>query len=411
MSVGCGGHKGVSRKRSKSNSPYVRKKPKPLPRKALTAKQVLNDEARNNIFLSSLPANFKPVPLPRGGTSKSLASPAREGASEFNTPQCDSSSGASSPRKKDISNSSTPKVSSPSPTTTATTPRYEYSSPNTPSHAPPDPSPKHILGSPLYTSSNSNLSSDAESSTSTRRQDTAMTSDPSPIPPPRRRRRSKYGSQSSCKELVQSVGLLPTSPEEPLSCESRRLKSCDHSRESCDQHDGRASPPTTIPIDHSSPPENSFSSTSTKSHDLDDSESSKSHDLTNEEDLLSSPLLEEANDVFVPDATPTLPTHLTAYGAGERNSQYSVSSARTSRTSLTVFPGSTSSSVVSAATLRPLSFMSPGDSAHHFNFSESCERSFSSGGHTMPRSVGGQTWTPHMQARASVKSMVPASSK
>lgn len=58
--------KGVSRKRSKSNSSNIRRKPKPLPRKSLTKQVLIGDnEERGELFLSSLPSNFKPVALPR----------------------------------------------------------------------------------------------------------------------------------------------------------------------------------------------------------------------------------------------------------------------------------------------------------------------------------------------------------
>ncbi len=59
------------RKRSKSSSPYIRKKPKPLPRK-LPKREGASRSVKEEMFLSSLPADFKPLPLLRR-TSESRA--------------------------------------------------------------------------------------------------------------------------------------------------------------------------------------------------------------------------------------------------------------------------------------------------------------------------------------------------
>ena len=57
--------KPVTRKRSMSNSPHVRKKPKPLPRLSVKKFDVEDKEKREALFISSLPADFKPTPTPR----------------------------------------------------------------------------------------------------------------------------------------------------------------------------------------------------------------------------------------------------------------------------------------------------------------------------------------------------------
>ena len=405
----------VSRKRSKSSSPYVRKKPKPLPRKSLQTKQSSSEDTRNDIFLSSLPADFKPVPLPRGSPSSGLASsPSKnQGVLELDAPQWNSCS----PQKKDLSNSSTPKVPSPSPPKTpTTTPRHEYSPPaSTPSHLPPldtsrevsnrcPPRSISVPSSPLYTSSTSNISSDAESDSGTAiRQDVA--SEPDPIPPPRRRRRSKTSSASSTKDLVQSVTVLPTSPEEPPNSEDRLPKSRDLTSRSCDQPDGGA---VSLPNTETSPAHNSSGSLSSRSRDLDDcSESSKSHDLGNEEDILTSPLLEEVNDVFAPDISTPTQDHLASPALGEGSARCSIgSSVRTSRASLTVFPGSSSdSSVLSGVTLRTYSFVSPGVTSNQFNFPGDS----SSGVNTLPRSL--MAGSRGQSSNRVSLSTVPASSK
>ena len=438
--------RGSNRKRCKSNSPYMRKKPKPLPRKSVQEKvssggsgsgvgssgsgvgSVDNGgDARNNIFVSSLPANFKPVPSPRLSAGKPCSSfspnrlrlpVASQRDSSPNTILVGVGSSSNSPQRNGVSSSTaTPVVRSPN----SATPRQESSAPMTPSHVPAvGASPTRQGGvsapgtprrkcstptSPLYTtSSTSTLSSDPDSSSTTTQPQEGATSNP--VPPPRRKRRSKCNSQGSSKGSVSTVDVLPTSPEEPLTSQDRLPGSFEQGEGACGGGDARPSSPGSVNKQQSDTHLEQSSLTS-------DSASSKSrdwsHDLTSEDDVLSSPLLDETNDVFAPDATPTL-LPPTSY-AGERQSHYSVGS---SRTSLTVFPDSSRSSVVSGATLRPTSFISPGDSSsNHFNFSMSYDPGEvpTGGGHTMPRSVMGQTWTPRIQARQSVKTVVPASSE
>ena len=274
--------------------------------------------------------------------------------------------------------------------------------------------------SPLYTSSNSTLSSDVESSIGGRSTaaDGGVNSDP--IAPPRRRRRSKYNSQESSKDSLLSVDIMPVSPEE--------FPGQDRLPQSHDQvgKQERVGPAT----GHSSPRRES--GTKNGSHDLEANVCPKSHDFEvivsdasrdpgsakshcpdgdpNEEDLLSSPLLEEESaDYFKDNGTP--PPSSPFVG---RNSHYSGgSSARTSRTSLTVFADTCSTPTLSVTTLRPYSFV--GDTNHQFDFSVSYEKppESYSGGHTLPKSV--VTWGGRgkvLPNRQSLKgALMPASSK
>lgn len=379
-----------SRKRSKSSSPYVRKKPKPLPRKSLK-KQATVDE----IFLSSLPPNFKPSPLPRSsaGVSSngriSLSNPPKRKVLNPSPPDAkfrqQGSSNLDSPQRMVLSNSSTPKHGG-----------YREGSdssgdPSTPSHGISEPCTPLIESSnpssPLYESSTSTFSSDVESSISGPRPAGAVTSD-DPIPPPRRKRKSKYHHQRSSKDAT----VLPVSPEESL---SRLPGSADQSHDqSHDRPDGGARPAIAV---HSS---------SMDSHD----QESKSHDLAEEEeDILNNLLLEETSDP---------PSKEREAPLVDRMSHLSIdSSCRTSRASLTVFAPDSVPSMALSTSSRPYSFISPGVSAYHFDFSGSYERSNGnrlSGGHTLPKSAVGVTWSPRGQLlhdRKSLKAIIPASSK
>lgn len=402
-----------SRKRSKSSSPYVRKKPKPLPRKSLK-KQATVDE----IFLSSLPPNFKPAPLPRSsaGVSSngrlSLSNPPKRKVlnpsppdAKFRTPEQQGSSNFGSPQRMVLSNSSTPKHggyregsdSSGDPSTPShgisepCTPLIESSNPSTPSHGISEPCTPLLESSnpssPLYESSTSTFSSDVESSISGPRPAGAVTSD-DPIPPPRRKRKSKYHHQRSSKDAT----VLPVSPEESL---SRLPGSADQSHDQSHDHpDGGARPAIVV---HSS---------SMDSHD----QENKSHDLAEEEeDILNNLLLEETSDP---------PSKEREAPLVDRMSHLSIdSSCRTSRASLTVFAPDSVPSMALGTSSRPYSFISPGVSAYHFDFSGSYERSNGdrlSGGHTLPKSAVGVTWSPRGQLlhdRKSLKAIIPASSK
>ncbi len=432
----------MSRKRSKSNSPYMRKKPKPLPRKSLTNKQILTESMKSEL-LSSLPANFKPVPLPRPSlfngkpNTPSKQKPMKAGLPQrqevplphptahamqgvaTSNPHRVKPSKNSSLKMEGLSTNSTPRYRSPSGTpkiggsgntpqhveggrlsqvsSAPCTPRragtsnaggdtptlpHSTSTPSTPLLESSNPS------SPLYGSSTSNLSSDVESSGAA-----GTASDP--IPPPRRKRKSQRYSSQTSKDSLFPVGVLPVSPEESASDQDRLPRSSVSSTEQPDGATGKEN--------------QSLGSNSSKSHDLEDSESCRSRDL-NEDDLLSSPLLpDESNDVFKDDTT--FPSTL-ARSAVDRNSKFSVSSSnRTSRTSLTVFADTNSSGM--SVTMRPYSVMVHEDLNMNGSYDKISE-SFSAGGHTLPKSaglgLGLMTWTPRQQ-RLSVKNMMPASSK
>ena len=475
-------HKAVSRKRSKSStSPHTRKKPKPLPRKSLV-KQLLCEDARNELFLSSLPSNFKPTPLPRSTpptstpgtpptttprqtppttpptttprrtppTTPPTSTPAtpptttprrtppttpptstrhtRTPAQRPTSPKQDSldsprMTGSCTPQQKSsspcTSQSKSPGLSVPNQKPDSTTPNpipgQSPSGPSSKSSDSPDLGSPSVFrrkdlpplktsqvqadlagskdpgtlsasdpstpNSPLYGSSNSNVSSDVE------RPDGALTS-ADPVPPPRRRRRSKYKSRESSKD---SINVLPVSPEEVVGG---------------DELDGRVLGGSKQPSRDGPGDSGSSKSHDLESHDLDDSASSKSRD-PHEEDILNSPLAEERSDLFRQNGI-SPPSFV------GRDSQYSISSSiRTSRTSLTVFADSGSNTTMPGTISRPYSLISPGDCSRHFNFAGLCDQSSDpfSGGHTMPRSVGGATWSPRQQVAGNRNSVKVASSK
>lgn len=423
----------LSRKRSKSNSPCMHRKPKPLPRKSLTNKQILTESMKNEL-LSSLPANFKPIPLPRPpsltngmSSSPSKQKPlksrpphstiqAAQGISTISPHKSKVSNSSSPLRMEGLSNNSTPRYRSPSGTSqevarSVDTPQHgeskkpPLSAPCTPhragisavggggdtptlQHSSSTPSTPLLESSnpssPHHGSSTSNLSSDVDSGGGA----TGTSSDP--VPPPRRKRKSsRYKSQTS-KDSLFPVNVLPVSPEEP---------SPEHEKQLGEQPDGGVAKE-----------KQSLGSTSSKSHDPDGSESSRSRDLS-EDDLLNSPLLlEESGDVFKEDAQFTPPSNSTMYTGIDRNSKFSIgSSNRTSRTSLTVFADSTGQSGVSS-TMRPYSVMAQDGINMNDSYERISESYNNGGGHTLPRIAALNTWTPRQQ-RQSMKALMPASSK
>ena len=348
------------RKRSNSNSPITRKKPKPLPRMSIKKKN--SKEIKQELFLSSVPADFKPTPLPRVRSSNS-SQEQRATPNSLNLP------GLFKCRDSLQQDSSSPSKS--------VGPLQQVSSlPSSPFDGTSSQSTLLCGSSNTSSPSVSNQSSDLEFSCG----------DSNPVPPPRRKHKSRSRPMWTSADTLHKVAVLPVSPEEELFPNQDHLsKSCELSH---DQHDSELIP--TVTVDNLSREDLS----SNKSHDLDGSESSRSHDLT-DDDILNSPLHKETSKIG-----DTL----------DHNTRQSVgSSVCTSYTSLAVFTDS-NSGISSSLTLRPLSLFSPSDTIFQFNLHGSCERSYDfSSGHTLPKTI---TWSGQEQSnRKSDKLLAPASSK
>lgn len=459
--------KPVARKRSNSsNSPFVKKKPKPLPRASIKKRTANSKEMKNDIFLSSLPANFKPTPLPRLFTSSSRFNAKPSGqdpsSSSKSTDSAKSQQQEEQCRPLPVLSGTTQTSSSHSPlyvSSGTTTNSQESSSPSW--HVPTNlqESSAHVSSGPDNSQDVSSNSSDSQQSSTSQQQQVSSTpisphemsfrpSSPlhgsstqssdtdssgvyrpangkdEPVPPPRRKRRSRYKSSMTSKD---SFSVLPISPEEPLANSTRDqelgnqshdklVSSCDQSHDtSCDQshkelisydksQDESSCQVDGVPI---SPKGLPGSVDGTKGQSLNPGpETCKSHDHDGSESCKSP---ESEEDLL---SSPLLEENVDELGLLDTDShlRHSVAdSSRTSRTSLTVLPDSMTSG---SSTMRPYSVFSTGE-AYLFNFGRSGERSgyeVNTGSYTLPRNSS--SWLHGQTSRQSVKTAVaPASSE